>query len=564
VSVPDQKVNGKCPFTFTTGNDETSVPNNDIVTFLKAYNGTANAFEKHGRTIIFTFPDQEARVQITAGGSNRCVLNTNLCLTPSRHGGAQNIVGLLGSPNGNKNDDWMPNPNKGGANTALPIGCGAANPSRQCKQNLNRNGHEWCMDKWCVGHADNSLWKPETHALYNQCDDANPWVFETPHPAVVAACAIAENPEECETDAVAEIAEDVAEDVNLDDFLETFIEEGEGEVLDKFLDSLIEDEEESKLVERLYPNNAEDALDGFDGPVPDDANDPPFEIVIPPELKEEFEKADPQDFGSGPPTGTGHIAETKGDPHFKTWKGEHFEYHGQCDMVLTKDSDFADGLGLEVQIRTKLVRFWSYIKAASIRIGNDVLEMEGSTNPDDHETHYWFNFEYQGEVTEIGGFPVSISKRGYLKRSFEIDLNSKYPDQKIIFTTFREFVAVEFRGTAASFGHTVGMLGDYKTGRTLARDGVSVIDDFAELGNEWQVLPADPKLFHVMSEPQFPKRCIVPEDPHGERRRRLEESTISVDEAEAACSKKLSDSLDIKDCVYDILATQDLDMVGAF
>eukprot|EP00980_Cylindrotheca_fusiformis_P008662 scaffold1848_cov111-Cylindrotheca_fusiformis.AAC.3 len=46
---------------------------------------------------------------------------------------------------------------------------------------------------------------------------------------------------------------------------------------------------------------------------------------------------------------------SKGDPHFITWKGEHFEYHGQCDMVLTQDSEFANGLGLDVHIRTKLV-----------------------------------------------------------------------------------------------------------------------------------------------------------------------------------------------------------------
>lgn len=235
-------------------------------------------------------------------------------------------------------------------------------------------------------------------------------------------------------------------------------------------------------------------------------------------------------------------------------------------MILAKDSKFADGLGLEVQIRTKLVRFWSYIKTASILIGNDILEIKGSADPSDRETHYWFNFEYQGDATEIGGFPLSISSNGYQKkRSFEIDLSSKYPGQKIVLSTFREFVSVDFRGsTSHSFGNTVGVLGDYKTGNTLARDGVSVIDDFVQLGSEWQVLPADPKLFHEMEEPQFPSYCIVPEDPRGERRRRLDESTISVEAAEAACSKALSHDLDIKDCVYDILATQDMDMVGAF
>ena len=65
-----------------------------------------------------------------------------------------------------------------------------------------------------------------------------------------------------------------------------------------------------------------------------------------------------------------------------TWVGEAFDYHGQCDLVLVKDPDFADGLGLDIQIRTKLIRFWSYIKQAAIRIGDDILEIEGSADPE--------------------------------------------------------------------------------------------------------------------------------------------------------------------------------------
>jgi len=256
------------------------------------------------------------------------------------------------------------------------------------------------------------------------------------------------------------------------------------------------------------------------------------------------------------------ISGSNGDPHFKTWKQEHFEFHGQCDMILAKDTQFANGVGLDVQIRTKIVRFWSYIHTVAIRIGDDILEIHGS--PEDREIHYWFNFQYQADTTNIGGFPLTISSNGSHKRFFEIDLSSKVPGQKIVLSSFKEFVSVDFKGsTAESFGNTVGMLGDYKSGKTLARDGVTVINDFNELGNEWQLLPSDDMLFHDKAKPQFPERCIVPEDPQGQRRRRLDESTVSVEQAESACAT-LKDPLSIKDCVYDILATQDLDMVGAF
>lgn len=256
-----------------------------------------------------------------------------------------------------------------------------------------------------------------------------------------------------------------------------------------------------------------------------------------------------------------------GDPHFKTWTEEHFEYHGQCDLVLAKDPGFADGLGLDVHIRTKLVRYWSYIKSAVIRIGNDILEVEGASANLDGKVHYLYNYEYQGELTEFAGFPVTIRTDGTknVERTFiEIDLSSKYPGQKIIFSTFKEFVKVQFENSSEeSYGNTVGMLGDYKTGKTVGRDGVTVINDFTKYGHEWQVLPADGKFFRESSKPQFPQRCIEPEDPRGERKRRLAESTVTLEDAEAACAG-LKDELDRKDCVYDIIATQDMDMVGAY
>eukprot|EP00980_Cylindrotheca_fusiformis_P010381 scaffold2307_cov123-Cylindrotheca_fusiformis.AAC.5 len=267
--------------------------------------------------------------------------------------------------------------------------------------------------------------------------------------------------------------------------------------------------------------------------------------------------------GAPPPPPPNPSSGTQGDPHFKTWKQEHFEYHGQCDLVLAQDPDFADGLGLEVHIRTKLVRYWSYIQSVAIRLGDDVLEVQGSADPEVGVTNYWFNLEPVGKLTTMGGFPVSFHARSQVKRRFEIDLSSKFPGQKIVISAYKEFLKVDFEnGTEEAFGKTVGMLGNFATGQTLARDGVTVIDDFTVYGNEWQVLPTENMLFHSISEPQFPKKCIEPEDPQGQRRR-LDENSLQEEEAEKACAG-IQDPLDRKDCVYDVLATQDIDMVGAY
>ncbi|CAJ1968916.1 unnamed protein product [Cylindrotheca closterium] len=254
-----------------------------------------------------------------------------------------------------------------------------------------------------------------------------------------------------------------------------------------------------------------------------------------------------------------------GDPHFKTWKNEHYEYHGQCDMVMTKDANFADGLGLDIQIRTKLVRFWSYIRNASIRIGSDIIELEGSSDSEDQSIRYWYNMEFQAEnANTLGGFPMTIRRIYSMMTKIEIDLNSMYPGVTIEMSTYKEFIKVEVKGaTEEAFGNAVGLLGDFKTGKTLARDGVTELHDWNEFGNEWQITPTDDMLFHSTVDPQFPERCIVPEDPRGDRRRRLGESNITMEQAEKACSG-LKDSLDRKDCVYDILATQDMGMAGAF
>lgn len=233
-------------------------------------------------------------------------------------------------------------------------------------------------------------------------------------------------------------------------------------------------------------------------------------------------------------------------------------------MVLTKDANFAEGLGLDIQIRTKMVRFWSYIRNAAIRIGHDVIELEGSDDLQDQSVRYWYNMEFKANnANTLGGFPMSIRRSHSKMTKIEIDLNVKYPGVKIVLSTYKEFVRVDVEGaTEEAFANTVGLLGDFNTGKTLARDG-SAIDNFREYGSEWQVRPGEHMLFHNTAEPQFPKKCLEPEDPRGERRRRLDESDITMEQAEKACSS-LNDPLDQKDCVYDILATQDMDMAGAF
>ena len=76
------------------------------------------------------------------------------------------------------------------------------------------------------------------------------------------------------------------------------------------------------------------------------------------------------------------------DPHFETFNGQAFSFHGECDLVMMQSSTFAAGLGLDLHIGTTRVDLdrvsYSYISAAALRVDSDVLEVkdDGSVSID--------------------------------------------------------------------------------------------------------------------------------------------------------------------------------------
>jgi hypothetical protein len=67
------------------------------------------------------------------------------------------------------------------------------------------------------------------------------------------------------------------------------------------------------------------------------------------------------------------------DPHFVTFGGESFSFHGECDLVLMTSPGFASGLWLDIHVRTTRIdnvrMSYSFISGVAVRrIGTDVLE----------------------------------------------------------------------------------------------------------------------------------------------------------------------------------------------
>lgn len=268
---------------------------------------------------------------------------------------------------------------------------------------------------------------------------------------------------------------------------------------------------------------------------------------------------------------TGRSGAGMGDPHFLTWGQQWYDFHGICDLVFLSAPSFAGGLGLDIHIRTKARHQYSYIEAAVIKIGDDILEV-GSWG------EHWFNGVENGveraEFAFMGGsFPITYTEAKKsdksIKNTFAIALDDA-SDESIVITNFKDMVAVKVQNAAsAGFETSQGLMGKFMDGTLLARDGASVVEDHDLFGQEWQVLDSEPQLFQSPS-PSVGKACLAPPVPEASQlRRRLSEETISVDAAEEACAQHHQEGSDAQEmCVFDVIAMGDLEvatgMAGAY
>ena len=236
-----------------------------------------------------------------------------------------------------------------------------------------------------------------------------------------------------------------------------------------------------------------------------------------------------------------------GDPHFKTWSGRRYDYHGACDLVLLQNPSFNQNQGMDIHIRSKHIHELSYVSNAAIRIGDDVLEVNSDV--------YYVNGEANVELpVALGGFKVTHKVVNEHQQTFLIHLEQ----ETIVIKTWRQFVSIKFEHARAdTYGDSVGLMGTFGDGVMLARDGITVMEtDVNAFGAEWQVRSWEAQLFH--DAPQHGEQCSIVQK--SVRRRRLGE--VSEDQAAIACARVPLD--DRGACIFDVLATNDIGMAGAY
>ena len=150
------------------------------------------------------------------------------------------------------------------------------------------------------------------------------------------------------------------------------------------------------------------------------------------------------------------------------------------------------------------------------------------------------------------------------KHEFEIFLTHD-TTERIVLATFKDMISVKIKhGSKGHFGDSMGLMGTFEDGLMLARDGATIIAEPTSFGDEWQVKNEE-NLFQTSRFPQYPEACVAPGDAASVKklRRRLGEKLVSKEEAEKACAH-LNDFQKTL-CVFDVLATNDLEVAtGAY
>lgn len=242
-----------------------------------------------------------------------------------------------------------------------------------------------------------------------------------------------------------------------------------------------------------------------------------------------------------------------GDPHLKSWRGEWFDYMGECDLNLMHAPKFDGELDMDIHIRTKIRYDYSFIEAAAIRIGADTLEV-GS----------WGDYTInevegasigKGQLPKIGGYPLQYTQVRDKEHKFDIAIGEH---EKVTITTFKDWVSVQiFEGDEEHFGSVSGLMGSFQ-GEMLARNGTDLRGNIDALGQDWQVLPHEGNLFRSIREPQHPQKCRLPSKSQvAATRRRLGEG-LQREAAEEACAHLKGNAFSF--CVHDVVVSGDLEI----
>jgi hypothetical protein len=225
-----------------------------------------------------------------------------------------------------------------------------------------------------------------------------------------------------------------------------------------------------------------------------------------------------------------------------SWSSHKFDYQGICDLVLLHSSDYANGRGLDIHIRTAEKEGTSYISTAVVKIGPDKLEIH-------EDGKYYWNDEINIPLPDmIGDSTISyVVMDGWLP----MWTITSPRGGTIIIQIFNVMVDVKLSGFLnETISESIGLMGDVSSGFLVDRKGEWMFD-MDKFGNEWQVRDTEPMLFHEVRHPQYPYICGLPLVDAVDRRMNTLEA-VPIEEARELCTET---GTYYDNCVQDLRLT---------
>ena len=143
VNVPSTATNGVCkPYAYIDENPR------DIVGLDKDQEMFQSEVLSEGDKVGLVLFFVESKVQVTMwakkSSTNGCVLGTSVCIEHDSPMTGDSFVGLLGTPNGDMNDDWM------------SIEATGVSVPKTTRERLV-DAYDYCVDNWCIRNEEESL-----------------------------------------------------------------------------------------------------------------------------------------------------------------------------------------------------------------------------------------------------------------------------------------------------------------------------------------------------------------------------------------------------------------------
>jgi len=219
--------------------------------------------------------------------------------------------------------------------------------------------------------------------------------------------------------------------------------------------------------------------------------------------------------------------------------GERFSYHGECDLLFMRCPSYYSNVGLDIHIRTKIQKQYSFIRGIALKFGKSYFEMDARDT-------FYVNKTYKKDIPEeFAGYPIG-------KVDYDDWCGDKCANARIWVIYFDNGTSIEL-GSWAGFLHIklngnfvgcTGLMGREEEAGKFARNG-TMLEDINDFGAEWRVQTTDPALFKYPDYDQ----CILPENTF----RRVEVNAAVRNMARAEC-QHLS-GIDREMCEFDVEQT---------